>query len=175
MVSGMLNLDTGSFNIEVMDLVETSSSKSKQTRKNSDDLERAKQLFQSFTDITRSADLVCVEIPVGSQSARAMCSYGMCIGLLASVNTAMIQVTPSEVKVAATGNKNASKLQMIDWAVQYHPDAEWLQHKRGGNTKLSLKNEHLADALGAIHAGILTNEFKILKLIYTGHANANSN
>ena len=168
MVSGVLNMKTGVFDLEVLRLVETKASKLKQTRKNSDDLERAKQHFSALTDMVKKADLVCVEIPVGSQTARAMCSYGMCIGLLASINVPMIQVTPSEVKRAATGNKNATKGDMIDWALTQYPQAKWFSTIKKGFITYSLKNEHLADAVATIHAGVLTDDFKVLKLLYRG-------
>jgi hypothetical protein len=44
---------------------------------------------------------------------------------------------------------------MIEWAVAKHPDAPWL--RRGG--KLIAKNEHLADAVASIYAGLKTAQF----------------
>jgi hypothetical protein len=79
-------------------------------------------------------------------------------------------VTPTEVKLAATGNKNASKQEMIDWAVEAHPEASWLRHKRKGVMELTAANEHLADALAAIYAGVLTDQFKQAMSIVTSIA-----
>ena len=81
----------------------------KTVRKNSDDLNRARKHSEILKEILKDVDIVMVEIPVGSQTARAMASYGICIGILSQIETAMIQVTPTEVKVAATGNKTATK------------------------------------------------------------------
>jgi Holliday junction resolvasome RuvABC endonuclease subunit len=106
--------------------------------------------------------VVFAEVPVGSQSSRAMCSYGVCIGLLAGLaaRVPLIQVQPTEVKLAAVGTKTASKEEMIEWATGLYPQLPWFTTKRKGVTTFSAKNEHIADAIAAIYAGILTDEFK---------------
>lgn len=164
MSSGILDLNTGDLNDLRIKVVETASTKTKQVRKNSDDLERARKIQKHLHEMLLGADLVCVEIPVGSQSARAMASYGMCIGLLSSINIPMIQLTATELKVAATGNKNASKKDMIDWATKTYPDAFWYTKKVKGVTTFTNKNEHVADATAAIHAAVKTDEFKLIRL-----------
>ncbi len=83
-----------------------------------------------------------------------MASYGMCIGLLASIQVPLIQVTPAEVKLAACKSKVATKQQMINWATTNYPGANWCKRKLKGVEVLTDKNEHLADALGAIYAGV---------------------
>jgi len=133
--------------------------KNKQVRQNSVDLERAKGLYQALKSTLKNADIVFVELPVGSQTARAMASYGVCIGLFASVSKPIIQVTASEVKVAGAGYKNATKAEMISWATTKHPEANWLTTKSKGVITHIAKNEHLADALAAIYAGLVTSEF----------------
>jgi len=133
--------------------------KNKQVRQNSVDLERAKGLYQALESTLKNADIVFVELPVGSQTARAMASYGVCIGLFASVSKPMIQVTASEVKVAGAGYKNATKAEMIAWGVSKHPKANWLTTKSKGVVTHTAKNEHLADALAAIYAGVVTSAF----------------
>lgn len=153
--------DGPQFYLENLQLQESKSDKAnaKVVRKNSDDLNRAKTLHDALHQFIDDVELVIVEVPVGSQSARSMASYGICIGLLASIGTPMIQVTPTEVKIAATGRKTASKAEMIDWATNYYPDANWLRHKQKGQMVLGNKNEHLADAVGAVFAGIATDTF----------------
>lgn len=162
MVKGALNLQNGEFQLDGMLLQSTSSDNKnkKRVRKNSDDLERARLLYGSMQDFLFDTDMIFVEIPVGSQTARAMCSYGVCIGVLASISQSLIQVTPSEVKIAATGNKNATKTEMINWAVKTYSYADWFKHKSKGELVISNKNEHLADATAAIHAGVRTDEFR---------------
>ena len=161
MVRGNLDLHTGVFSILYLVLQETASktSSNKTVRKNSQDLNRARHLHKGLHAVLMGADMVMVEIPVGSQTARAMASYGICIGLIASINKPMIQVTPSEVKMAACGSKTASKAEMINWAITTYPSANWLTKKVKGLVTYVNKNEHLADAVAAVHAGVLTDEF----------------
>jgi len=164
---GVLDLDTGTFRLNELDLQETSpdNKNRKSVRKNSDDLNRAKLLYTTMSRFLIDVDMVFVEIPVGSQSARSMASYGICIGVLASIGKPVIQVTPAEVKLVATGNKNASKAAMIDWAVKKYPDANWFTKVRNGVTTHTAKNEHLADATACIHAGVKTDEFSQARAI----------
>lgn len=164
MVKGTLDMNVGKLTITDMQLIETSSiNKNKKTvRQNSKDLQRARAICDGMSAFIDDAEYIFVEIPVGSQSARAMASYGISIGILASIGIPMFQVTPYEVKEAATGTKTATKQQMIDWAVKKYPFAPWLRH----NNKVTQKNEHLADGIAAIHAGVKTDEFKQVRTIY---------
>jgi Holliday junction resolvasome RuvABC endonuclease subunit len=138
--------------------------KKKTVRQNSVDLELARNHFQALTKYVSRFDIVCVEIPVGSQTARAMASYGICVGLLASISKPLIQVTPTEVKIAATGNKTASKRDMINWACSQNSQLNWLTRSANGDNILIDKNEHMADAMAAIKAGVATDEFKTILL-----------
>lgn len=165
MVVGKLDLDTGVLSDLTLSLSSPSKPTDKKTvRQNSKDLDHARNQYQNLHDFINhhNPDLVCVEIPVGSQSARAMASYGMCIGILASINTPLIQVTPTEVKMAAVKSKTATKQEMIDWAANMYPEASWLTHKSKGVLTLTQANEHLADALAAIYAGVKTDQFKLI-------------
>lgn len=156
-VHAALNLESGALRITKMQLVETEPGKDGKTvRKNSDDIRRAAVLSHAVLVACEGALCAFVEVPVGSQSARAMASYGICVGILGGIDIPMIQVMPTEVKVAAINCKTASKEEMIAWATKLHPEAQWLT--RGG--KMVAKNEHLADAVGAIYAGMRTPEFQ---------------
>lgn len=138
--------------------------KGKQVRQNSLDLESAKQMYKAALDAAKDADAIFVEVPIGSQSARAMASYGICVGVLGALRAAGIpffEVTPTEVKVAAVGYKNATKQEMIQWAVTQHPEANWPMYVQHGEFKVSeAKAEHMADATGAIYAGLTSNPFQ---------------
>jgi hypothetical protein len=138
--------------------------KGKQVRQNSLDLESAQQLFAGTAAFVAGAHAVFVEVPVGSQSARAMASYGICVGILGSLRasgTPFLEVTPSEVKLATGLKKTASKREMIDWAVKRHPAANWPTYMEHGKTLVSeAKAEHQADAVAAIYAGLNLNQFK---------------
>ena len=164
MVKGSLGFDQGFpvFDLEELLLQESKPDKAnaKVVRKNSDDINRARSLHDAMQGFIQDVDLVIVEVPVGSQSARAMASYGICVGLLSSISQPLIQVTPSEVKLVAVGSKTASKAQMIDWATNLYPNANWIKRKQKGKWVLGNKNEHLADALAAVHAGLATETFK---------------
>lgn len=156
--TGTLDIETLDFKVDNLNLVKTEASKSKTTRKNSDDLERCRLLAAGLREAEKGAEIAFVEMPVGSQSARAMMSYGVCMQLVGMLNIPVIQVTPNEVKTAATGDKLATKREMIEWASFKFPDLNWL--KKGG--RLIDANEHLADAIGAINAGVHNEEFLAL-------------
>lgn len=139
--------------------------KTKTVRQNSKDIERAKQLFDGLFNPMKDADIVCAEVPVGSQSARAMCSYGISVAILAAVaiiKPNFIEVSPLEVKLTV-GSKTASKTDVIKWVVAKHPTAPLELYR--GQINLS-KAEHQADAIVAIHAAMKTPLFKQIINLY---------
>lgn len=176
LAKGTLNLRTMELVLGKVAVVNPVLPTGKQVRQNSLDLESAKQLSIHTHQAVANAQAVFVEVPVGSQSARAMASYGICVGVLGSLRAAGIpffEVTPNEVKLVSVGKKTATKQEMIDWAMRKHPEANWPTFTQKGETKVSeAKAEHMADATAAIHAGIQTNEFKQLASFYKEtHAN----
>lgn len=138
----------------------------KKVRNNSKDLERAKQLYAGMVEAIHGADAIFIEIPVGSQSARAMAGYAICCGVIGSLlaqGFPVYEVTPTEVKLAGPGKKDASKAEMIEWAMGKHPEANWPTYRRHGEDLVSAeKAEHCADSVGAIYAGLKTREFQQL-------------
>lgn len=164
---GELDLTTGELLWLKLQVIEPKEETSKQVRKNSKDLELAELLVRGITPWVNQAQAIFVETPVGSKSARAMASYGVCVGILGAVRAAgtqLIEVTASEVKVALAGKKSATKEDMIAAAIEFYPDAGWPMHKG----QPANKSEHLADAIGAIHAGVRTPVFKNLMRILQG-------
>jgi Holliday junction resolvasome RuvABC endonuclease subunit len=163
---GVLDLDTNKITIQKLNTIEPTIPTGKQVRQNSKDIEAARQLTAGAVDALKQAKMAFVEVPVGSQSARAMASYAICVGILGALRAGGLQfmeVTASEVKVAATGDPTASKKQMIDWAMKTHPEANWPTYTRKGVVKVTESTaEHMADATGAIHAGIKSNQFQQL-------------
>jgi Holliday junction resolvasome RuvABC endonuclease subunit len=143
----------------------------KQVRQNSLDLEAAFQLYQSAVNAANGAHAVFIEVPVGSQSARAMASYGICVGVCGALranNIPFFEVTATEVKLAGPGIKTASKQEMIDWAMKQHPEGNWPTYKEKGETLVSkAKAEHMADGIAAIYAGIASIPFKQMLSIRT--------
>jgi Holliday junction resolvasome RuvABC endonuclease subunit len=179
---GTLNLDTQRLTIELLDLTNPVLPTGKQTRQNSQDLESAFQLYKGAIAAANGAHAVFVEVPVGSQSARAMASYGVCVGVLGALRANGIpffELTPTEVKLAGPGNKTATKQDMIQWAMAAHPEANWPMYRQHGADVVSeAKAEHMADAVAAIHAGISCNAFQqmlpFMAAIITKDQNANS-
>jgi Holliday junction resolvasome RuvABC endonuclease subunit len=163
--SSELDLTTGYLDTPVLLVVEPEKLTYKQVRQNSTDLFVADQLAVAALAAARAAKVVFVEVPVGSQSARAMASYGVCVGILGAIRAEgiqLIEVTANEVKFALTGCKNATKQQMIDTAVSLYPTANF-PRQRG---RLTAKAEHVADAIAAIHAGVNTPMFQNLIRLY---------
>ncbi len=164
--AGLLDLDTRGITINYLAVTKPVLPKGKQVRQNSKDLEAAHQLAEKALATIPDAQAIFVEVPVGSQSARAMASYGICIGILGALRAQGIpffEVTPTEVKLAAVGDKKATKRQMIDWAVAEHPSAPWPYYKKNGQQLITESSaEHMADACAAIKAGIELAEFQRL-------------
>lgn len=161
---GTYYLPTGRIHIEELDLINPVLPTGKQVRQNSLDLHSADQLYRKAYQAAQGAQAVFVEVPVGSQSSRAMASYGICVGVLGAIRVGRVplyEVTPTEVKLAGPGSKTATKQQMIDWATKAHPEAHWPTYRRKGVDAISeAQAEHMADAVAAIHAGIATQQFQ---------------
>lgn len=173
LASADIDLTSGVLTTPDLELIEPMELSGKQIRVNSNDLYRAEQLATRVFYRARKAKVIFVEVPVGSQSARAMASYGVCIGILGSLRAEgiqIIEVTATETKVALTGNKNASKQNMIDAAVAAYPDANWPRYTRNGAKfkKGDIMNtaEHVADAVATIHSGVNTPVFQNLMRLY---------
>lgn len=168
-----MDLSTGALDQVKLSLVEPEKLKGKQVRQNSTDLFVAEQLAVTAIEAARNAKAVFVEVPIGSQSARAMASYGVCVGVLGAIRAMgvpLIEVTPTEVKIAFTGNKNATKKQMIETGVSLYPGSDWPRYERNGKgfSKGAImdKAEHVADAIATIHAGVNTSTFQNLMRLF---------
>lgn len=160
---GTLDTDSQLLTVERLDVIQPELPTGKQVRQNSLDLEAACQLALAAGRYCEGAQAIFVEVPVGSQSARAMASYAICIGVLGSLRARGIpffEVTPTEVKLASVGKKTATKTEMIEWAHRRHPAAPWPCYKQHGELVISeAKAEHMADAIAAIVAGSRTQPF----------------
>ena len=164
MAKGTINMSIGALLLEHVEVIQPVLPTGKQVRQNSSDLEAAYQITAGALAYAKGAQAIFVEVPVGSQSARAMASYGVCVGILGALRATGIpffEVTPTEVKLAACNTKTATKAEMIAWAMKQHPEAPWPTYKQNGELLVSeAKAEHMADATGAIYAGVRTNSFK---------------
>lgn len=156
LAAGKLDTVTNAVDIRRLDVFRIPEPTGKQIRQNTQDLHVARGLMESVHPYMKAASVCFAEVPVGSQSARAMVSYGVCVGILGAnqaMGCAFIEVTPLEVKMASVGKKTASKMEMIEWAMVKHPDAPWPFHNGKLNVGLA---EHMADACAAIEAGLKT-------------------
>lgn len=162
---GRLCLDTGWLTDVKVGMAITEKGKEKQVRANSDDLRRTEVLARHAFAVAGGVKVNFSECPVGSKSASAMKSCGVSngiVGALRAKDHIVIEVQAKAIKQAMTGNPNASKADVIAAAIALYPDAGWKYH-RG---KLTNDNEHMADAIGAIHAGVLTPEFQQLITLF---------
>src|SRR5687768_2399968 len=164
-----LSLDTMALSLDRFRTISTEkrASKSKMIRQNSDDLRRATELHAGLQEELEGCVVAFGEIPSGAQHARSALGFGVAIGVLASCLIPLIQVMPSETKLASVGSKTAQKPEIISWAAGKYPGAGWSRYQRDINTgKVKRKsgdlhddNEHAADACAIVHAGIRTPEF----------------
>ena len=95
----------------------------------------------------------------GARSSRATWALGLAVGILTPINIPLFSVTPRNVKLV-TGDPNAEKEAMIKWAINKDTYLSgWLEYS-GDAKKWSPRNEHMADALATIHAGLNTPEYQ---------------
>lgn len=158
---------------ESLCLVSTVPEQQKVVRKSSDRLRRGAELRQAMLRECTGCTFAFVEVPSGTQNANAAFGLGIAVGILSGCPVPIIEVSQQEVKTAVAGmkvKKGASKAEIIEWASKLWPDANWHRapHKSvsKGRTlpagRLTEDNEHLADALATVVAGVATPEFQRL-------------
>lgn len=148
-------------------VIKPNKTKLKSQRVNAKDVEIAKELLSGIEPFLEDADIILAEVPVGSQSSRAMVSYAMCVSIIGFISlyyTEVFHVSPSEVKLNV--QKDATKDQMIQWAIRMHPEAAWKRKTiKGVTTVIKGHAEHVSDAIGAFYAATRKPTFK--KLIHS--------
>lgn len=136
--------------------------------KSMSDLLRSEYISNCYREYVSAADVVFVELPTGSKSARAAKLSGICTGILSQYRTGLdgprvFYVTPAAVK-KITGLATPDKKDMMDWAYARHPGQFWVPYANGEilnkNGKLLGANEHIADAIAITYAGLVLKEFK---------------
>lgn len=168
----LIDLDTGEVKLDELVLIQTESETKKNVRKDSDDLRRAKEVYAGMMEHLTGASLVISEIPFMNPGGYAASNFnsGLVTGVLAACPKPIIQVFPSDVKIAAVGHRHAAKEEMIEWAMNKYPSAPWLLRKLRGKMVPVAANEHLADAVAAIHAGMATAQFEQAVSMYRAMA-----
>ena len=139
-------------------------------RKGADKYRRAEEIHDGLRWVVGQYGVQCVVFELGARSATkyANFDFGLMYGLIAGLALPTIEVSPQELKSAATGSARASKREVIEWALRRTRDepVEWptssvpngLSLKLGGRFVCSYV-EHAADALAAIQAGIRREEW----------------
>jgi Holliday junction resolvasome RuvABC endonuclease subunit len=167
-------VDTKRFTIErilTVGLIETAPTKVKSVRRSSDDVSRARSIINELRQVARSCDIKigASEVPSGAQSARAALSFGIAIGILASLPFPLIEVSPREVKLATGGTSTTDKEDIVRWATALPiiDASDWPSSKarnewelEGGKGFISKKAEHPADAVAAVAAALKTEQFR---------------
>lgn len=171
-------VDTNTRKIEsilAMGTIVTEKTKSKQVRKSSDDMQRARTIFKTLSGVIaeHGIKIATSEIPGGAQSASAARAFGIVVGLMASLPVPVIEVNPTEVKLAATNTKFADKEDMVRWAVglttSTQSPVEWNTGKAANDWNIQIEDryvtktmEHQADAIGALNAAVKSTQFEQL-------------
>lgn len=155
-----LDLQTLAIEIKDLILVKTEKSKDKKVRSSSDNLSRAMELKNGVHAAMRGVTTAFYEVPSGGQDYNAVLGFGIVIGTYAGLPVPGAEVSPYETKLNAVGTRTASKEEMIEWAFAKYPVAPWRTRKLKGEIVPTKDNEHLADAVAIIEAGILTPSFQ---------------
>lgn len=159
-----VNTETGNV-VKIVDLILARTQPGpKSQRKSSADFEAATVISTSIRNAVAEfrPSVVFAEIPSGTQSARASFALGITLGIMATMLPKPIEVTPQQTKLQSVGVRTATKGEMIEWAVAVYPEAQW-QRTSGG--RIMNANEHLADAIGVIYAGLVTPEWQVIKTL----------
>lgn len=166
-----VDIETLEVTVSEVEVFTTEKTSARTVRRTSDDFRCAQELYGKFLEMVHRHEpaFLFSEIPAGSQSAVASKGLGIALGVLASSAVPLIQVQPQEVKLALTNSKTASKQQMMEEAHKLHPNAAgWLYRIKNNTPLLLSRMEHAADAIGAIHAGIQTQQFQDYLMVLRG-------
>lgn len=168
MAKCQVDVDTLELKIEDLILISTTREDKKEVIKTSSDLYRARALVEGIQLHCQGRAFAISEIPLGNAALykNAILSAGIVTGVLASCPIPLIQVSPTDVKLAAVGHRQASKEEMIEWGTATYPDAPWMYFNRKGQRVRHAANEHLADAVAAALAGIQTDQFQQARAMY---------
>jgi hypothetical protein len=170
MCKATLDVVTMEWTVDDLILVETESESKKGVIKQSDDLRRARIVKEGMIEACADASFAIGEIPFCNPAGYSAANFnaGLVTGVLSACPIPLIQVFPSEVKQKATGIRSATKGEMIEWAMNRFPDAPWRMRTLKGKRVPTAANEHLADAVAAINAGLDSVQLQQALAIYRG-------
>lgn len=147
--AGIYHTDMESLEIKYTNTISPVSTLSTNKR----DVSIAAQLFTALDPLIKQADVICVEVPTGSQGFRPAVNYAMCctlVGVISTYGVPIIQVSPQDVK-SVVGASSASKRDVVEWVNEAHPEIALPHHKGRLNVEAS---NHYCDAIVAIHAAL---------------------
>jgi len=136
--------------------VKTEKTKNKMAKISNDKVDRGKKLGSFLYQMLRREDVLgaVVELPPGgTQSSAAASGLGIATGVMAMcellTEKPVEYYDPKDVKLTATGKKNASKNEMMDRCAEAYPGVQWPRHASGKNKGKFLVGEfeHIADAV----------------------------
>lgn len=166
------SVDIFDFSIEIKDMFVSQESKEskqdrnrKKVRQANQDLDRARRLHKEVTEFIgdHNAKFSMIELPHGGEGLRSMKTNGMCVGIISSLQTAghrTITISERENKMHSLGKASATKDEMIEWAMNRYPNAPWkMRNLKGQLVGVKAFNEHVADAVSALEAGIYHDDF----------------
>ena len=161
--------------IHIHKTIVTAPTKNKKVRKSSDALERARSIAKTLRAVIaeHNIKLATSEVPSGAQSANACYAFGISVGILASLPVPVIELNPSEVKLAACGSKVADKEDIVRWAVDMTSTAggheHWNTTKAANDWEITIDGkyvtktmEHQADAIAGVKAAADSEQFRQL-------------
>ena len=133
------------FDVIASHIIQTTTSKKKtKLSKANQDMLRIDTLYEGIQPCLVDADVVVIELPIGSQTSRAAVSYGVCLALVASLPLPRLYVSPGQVK-KVVGKHTTTKEEIIEWVNSKHPDVL---------SPYVTKAEHQADAVVAAYAAL---------------------
>ncbi len=170
MCKATLDVATMQWTVDDLILIETESESKKGVIKQSDDLRRARIVKEGMIEACEDASFAISEIPFCNPAGYSAANFnaGLVTGVLAACPIPLIQVFPAEVKQKATGVRSATKGEMIEWAMGRFPDAPWRMRTLKGKRVPTAANEHLADAVASINAGLDSVQLQQALAIYRG-------
>lgn len=148
--------------ISLLENTDTNKAVKKQVRASTTTVKKCRNTYEFISDIIKSEEpkVIFAETPSGSKSFSAGKSYGTTCQLIGSIYPEPLELTPTEVKKNSIGSQTASKKEIIQWAYNLWPNLTWNINKTTG--ALKNKNEHMADAIAIIYAGVQDIQFKQL-------------
>lgn len=132
------------FDVIATDIIQTKPIKKSKLSKAQQDLLRIDELYAGIQLCLEDVDVIVIELPIGSQTARAAVGYGACLALVASLPLPRLYVSPGQVK-KVVGKHTTTKEEIIEWVDNLHPAT--LHPTKS-------KAEHQADAVVAAYAAL---------------------